>query len=204
MLRGAGTSTILRRVCPAARPACSLARRLPFHSATGSRYGTTEVRNAKPHRRLLARSGVADRVIDCLAWPHTPYAGTQGSHASESADDWVIVDSVRAPSTRGAYVLRWYAAAMSYLSIGLAATCSNASRWLSRSDALTSSDRSSRLTELTSWLSVCWFVQTGAGTRSRTHKSGPTVRISWSCNGQVHSVHVSHWLSQVLTVHNVH
>jgi hypothetical protein len=90
------------------------------------------VRNAKPHRRLLACSGVADRAIDCLAWS---YAGTQGSHASESADDWVIVDSVRAPSTRGAYVLRWYAAAMSYLSIGLAATCSNASRWLSRSDA---------------------------------------------------------------------
>ena len=98
-------------------------------------------------------------TVPSTAWRgHMTYAGTQGSHASESADDWVIVDSVRAPSTRGAYVLRWYAAAMSYLSIGLAATCSNASRWLSRSDALTSSDRSSRLTELTSWLSVCWLV----------------------------------------------
>eukprot|EP01046_Picozoa_sp_COSAG06_P011658 COSAG06_NODE_668_length_13234_cov_75.848268_16_plen_228_part_00 len=108
------------------------------------------------HRWPLARinSRVADRAIDCLA---RSYAGTQGSHASESADDWVIVDSVRAPSTPGAYVLRWYAAAISYLA--LAATCSNASRSLARSDTSTSCDPRSWLAELTKWLAICLYQQ---------------------------------------------
>ena len=34
-------------------------------------------------------------------------AGTQGKREQEQADDWVIVDTVKAPATPGEYVLRW-------------------------------------------------------------------------------------------------
>ena len=33
--------------------------------------------------------------------------GTEGNAAEEQADDWVIVDTVKTPTTPGEYVLRW-------------------------------------------------------------------------------------------------